>query len=251
MPIVLHIPHASTTVPDDVREQFLIDREELDREINLLTDHATDLIFKAAFPKATACEFPVSRFVVDPERFEDDAEESMAETGMGMIYTHGTQCQPIRRELTHAERESLLEKYYRPHHDELTWAVQRHLEKNGKYLVLDCHSFPAKALPCEHDQDARRPQFCVGTDRFHTPETLVANVERELTCSGFNVARDEPYKGSLVPLEYSQRDRRVQSLMIEVNRSLYMNDDFSLSEQGLEQLIATLRELQPTLLSSL
>lgn len=251
MPIVLHIPHASTTVPDDVREQFLIDREELNREINLLTDHATDRIFKAAFPKATACEFPVSRFVVDPERFEDDAQELMAETGMGVIYTHGTQRQLIRRQLTGAERQSLLEKYYHLHHDELTRAVQGHIEKHGKCLVLDCHSFPAEVLPCEFYQGALRPQFCLGTDQYHTPETLIGNVQRELERRDFSVERDQPYQGSLVPLEYHQRDRRVQSLMIEVNRSLYMNDDFSLSEQGLEQLIATLGELQPTLLSSL
>ena len=49
--------------------------------------------------------------------------------------------------------------------------------------------------------------------------------------------------------ENYQRNRRVRSLMIEVNRSLYINDDFSLCERGLEQLISTLGRLQPTLTS--
>ena len=171
IPIVLHIPHASTIVPVDVLNQFLISREELENEIRLLTDHATDRIFTSAYPKATACVFPVNRFVVDPERFADDSQEPMAETGMGVIYTHGTGQQPIRRALTHSERQILLDKYYRPHHDELTCTVQRHLEERDKCLVLDCHSFPAEALPYEQYPNARRPDFCLGMHRLRRPQS--------------------------------------------------------------------------------
>lgn len=251
IPIVLHIPHASTIVPVDVLSQFLISREELTNEIRLLTGHATDRIFTSAFPEATACVFPVNRVVVDPERFADDSQEPMARTGMGVIYTHGIRRQPIRHALAHSERQSLLDKYYKPHHDELTSAVQRHLEERDKCLVLDCHSFPAEALPYEHHQNARRPDFCLGTDDFHTPEELVLGVENELTQQGFSVARNEPFGGCLVPLDYYQCDRRVRSLMIEIKRSLYMNDDFSLREQCIERLIATLQRLQSSLVESL
>lgn len=251
MPIVLHIPHASTFVPEDVRDQFLISRTALEEEIKRLTDHATDRIFKSAFPEAPACVFQVSRFVVDPERFEDESKESMAKSGMGVIYTRGTKCQQIRRGLTGKERQRLLTEYYRPHHDALTWEVQRQLAKHGKCLVLDCHSFPATALPYEHDQDERGMDICLGTDSFHTPESLFANVKNELESEGFCVARDKPFAGSLVPLHYYQRDKRVRSLMIEVNRRIYVNDDFSLRKEGLERLVATLRKLKPTLISSL
>ena len=251
MPIVLHIPHASTVVPEEVRDQFLIERKELASEIQRLTDHETDRIFTEAFPDATACVFPISRFVVDPERFEDDSREPMAQKGMGVIYTHGTNCQPIRRELTYNERQALLESYYHPHHGVLTWAVQRHIEKFGKCLILDGHSFTAKALPCEQYPNAERPDFCLGTDTLHTPETLVENAERELKRNGFSVGRDEPFTGTLVPLKYYKCDQRVRSMMIEVNRRLYMNDDRTLSERGIERVVAVLRNLEPVLDSSL
>lgn len=251
MSIVLHIPHASTVIPAEVRDQFLVNQKELGAEIQRLTDHATDRIFADAFQDATACVFPVSRFVVDPERFEHDAREPMAQKGMGVIYTHGTNCQPIRRGLTYNERQALLESYYHPHHRELTWAVQRHIEKFGKCLILDSHSFTADALPCEQYPNAERPDFCLGTDTFHTPETLVANAERELKRNGFSVARDEPFKGTLVPTEFYRCDRRVRSLMIEVNRRLYMNDDFTLCERGLERVVAVLSRLGPVLDSSI
>lgn len=248
-PLVLHIPHASTRIPKDFLDQFVITRKEIESEIRLLTDHATDRIFGSAFPLAASVVFPVSRLVVDPERFLDDAQEPMAEFGMGVVYTHGTRRQRIRRDLSHGERKSLLRKYYSPHHEELTRAVQQRLETHGKCLVLDCHSFPAEALPFEHFPDARRPDFCLGTDDFHSPQALVLDVERRLTRQGFSVVRNEPFRGCLVPSKYYRSERRVRALMIEINRSLYMDDDFSLREPRLEQLIATLRDLQSSLVS--
>ncbi|MBQ7673303.1 MAG: hypothetical protein IJT36_02095 [Alphaproteobacteria bacterium] len=39
------------------------------------------------------------------------------------------------------------------------------------------------------------------------------------------VAANTPFAGTIVPEPfYSQKDKRVKSLMIEVNRSLYMNE---------------------------
>ena len=68
-PIFLHLPHASTLIPKDLRQDFLPSDQELRVELNRITDHATDAIFQGAFPKAKPIVFPVSRLVVDPERF--------------------------------------------------------------------------------------------------------------------------------------------------------------------------------------
>jgi N-formylglutamate amidohydrolase len=65
--LVLHIPHASTKIPADLRGTFLLSDQELQAELDRITDHATDLIFQHAFPGAPAVVFPVSRLVVDPE----------------------------------------------------------------------------------------------------------------------------------------------------------------------------------------
>ena len=83
--LVLHFPHASTEIPPDLRDTFLLSEQELQVEINRITDHATDLIFQQAFPAAPAAVFPISRLVVDPERFCDDLKEPMSLVGMGVI----------------------------------------------------------------------------------------------------------------------------------------------------------------------
>jgi N-formylglutamate deformylase len=41
---------------------------------------------------------------------------------------------------------------------------------------------------------------------------------------GYSVAVDIPFAGALVPLSAYGKDRRVSSVMIEVNRRLYMDE---------------------------
>ncbi len=99
-PIVLHLPHATTLIPEDLRDDFLSSDEDLQEEVNRITDHATDVIFQKAFPKANAIVFPVCRLVVDPERFSDDSQEPMSQVGMGVTYTRGSLSQPLREQPT-------------------------------------------------------------------------------------------------------------------------------------------------------
>ena len=68
--------------------------------------------------------FPVNRFVVDLERYEDDTREPMAAKGQGVIYTRTTDGRPLRNPPITAEREALLDRYSQPHHAALTRLVE-------------------------------------------------------------------------------------------------------------------------------
>ena len=41
--------------------------------------------------------------------------------------------------------------------------------------------------------------------------------------AGYSLGVDRPYRGTLVPMKHYQQDRRVHSIMLEVNRDLYMH----------------------------
>jgi N-formylglutamate deformylase len=107
--------------------------------------------------------------VLDPERFESDDEEIMAARGMGVVYTRTSEQTPLRRTLAAHEREELLARWYRPHHAGLTAAVAAAIGGRGHCLVIDAHSFPARPLSYELDQNPDRPDICIGTNDFHTP----------------------------------------------------------------------------------
>ena len=89
---VLHIPHSSTAIPTDIRAAISLSNAALDNELLVMTDWFTDEIFSSEKLEIPATTFPVSRLVVDPERFVLDADEPMAKVGMGVIYnktSHG------------------------------------------------------------------------------------------------------------------------------------------------------------------
>ena len=222
---LLHVPHSSTETPADLRSTFLLSDEQLGREILRMTDWFTDELFSLPAHEASTIRFPVSRLVVDPERFVDDAEEPMAARGMGVIYTKTADGHSLRAIPTPEERQELLDWFYHPHHQRLLEAVQGAVDRNGACLVIDCHSFPSVAIPCDLDQAPGRPDICIGTDSFHSPDWLAPFAAERFATAGLTVAVNRPYAGALVPAAFYGRDRRFSSLMIEVSRRRYMQEE--------------------------
>ena len=150
-----------------------------------MTDHQTLAMFACPTSSAAVVRAPVSRLVVDVERFEDDKHEPMFGRGMGAIYSVTSGLTPLRRTLHAGERDALMQAYYRPHHARLEAAVSAALDVHGHCLVIDCHSFPSVALPYEDaDVAAVRPDICIGSDDFHTPCRVGQRLRHCLTTRG-------------------------------------------------------------------
>jgi N-formylglutamate deformylase len=221
---VVHVPHASLVVPSDVSSGFLLTPDQLEHELLLMTDRYTDELFALPSSLAATVAFPVSRLIVDPERFTDDAREPMARKGMGVVYTQTSSGHPLRRPPAEGQRQQWLARFYEPHHAALTTAVQTALDAHGTCLVIDGHSFPTHALPYEDDQNPDRPDICIGTDKIHTPEGLREAAVRAFKETGWTVAVDRPFSGALVPMRFYGKDPRVRAIMVEVRRGLYMDE---------------------------
>ena len=207
-----------------------------------MTDWYTDELFSLPEAAAITVRFPVSRLVVDPERFLDDRQEVMASRGMGVIYTRTSDGALLREPPTPGERSALVDRYYKPHHASLTEAVQSGLASCGYCLIVDCHSFPSHPLPCDIDQSCGRPDICIGTDEAHTPLWLRDFARGLFDAAGFAVAIDRPFRGALVPSAHYRQTAAVHAIMVELNRHLYMDERSGARHRVFEEVAATVQE---------
>ena len=245
--LILHIPHASTYITGvhcvpaiHLAAAYGAFMQILHNELLPMTDWYTDELFINGIGIPIVA--PVSRIICDTERFRDDKDEPMSKIGMGVCYS-------TTHDLAHTipwqtgHKEWVLSNLYDVHHKSLELAVDRALgEKPYKALILDCHSFSSIPLPYEPNQSPNRPDICIGTDPFHTPEELLASTKDFFRGRGYYVKINDPYRGTIVPLKHLGKNKRVVSLMIEINRNLYLksytiakNDRFPIIKKHLKE----------------
>ena len=217
--LILHIPHSSTLIP--FFEGYVVDSMALEKEMLKLTDWYTHDLFHSDADEMIIAGF--SRIFCDPERFPDDAQEVMAQYGMGVLYEKSDSGEEIRI-VTPELKEKVLTAYYWKHHNKFNTAVNNQLNTYGKVTIVDCHSYPSRPLKRDLDKNPKRPDFNIGTDSFHTTKELIDISVSFFEKAGYTLGIDWPYKGSIVPLEHYQKNKNVSTIMLEINRALYLNE---------------------------
>ena len=164
-----------------------------------------------------------------------------------VIYLNASDLSRLRI-ITEEERQEILLRYYDTHHEAFTKAVEEKIEKWGHCLIIDCHSFYPTALPYELNKNDDRPDFCIGTSDYHTPKKMTEALVIFFEGHGYSVKLNSPFAGTFVPMKYFEKDKRVYSVMIEVNRKLYMdvpgekNNRFPIIQSVLKECIAVIEK---------
>lgn len=235
--IILNIPHSSTFIP--YKDGFIISNKEISDEQLLLTDWYTDELFYCDMCIIIKAEF--SRIFCDIERFEDDLKENMAQCGMGSLYTkrdNGSEMRKVDQRL----RNKIINEFYKPYHNKLNSAVNEQLQVSGSALIIDCHSFSDIPFNRDENKDENRPDINIGIDKFHTDNKLRKISEKFFKDKGFSVLIDRPYSGTIVTMEHYNKNKNVRSLMIEINRKLYLKENTNIKNEKFETVKKTINE---------
>lgn len=239
--ILIHIPHNSYTIPHEYRALFYLKDDELFHEQLKMSDSYTDELFNVKAVQKLV--FPVSRLVCDVERFRDEEDEEMTKQGMWVCYTKTSDCKDLKR-VNDKHKQEILQKYYDKHHLNFEKQVSQML-KQGQCLIIDAHSFSSAPLPYELHSQEFRPDICIGTDSFHTPEKVRKYFYNAFSDLGYKVGINTPFCGTIVPLKFYKKNKNVRSVMLEINRSLYMDEStgkknkyFSKLKQDISQIIS-------------
>lgn len=211
---ILHIPHASTHIPN--YNGFHMDK--VAENIDLLTDWATDRIFDV--DRVEKIVTPYSRLFCDVERFDDEAEP-MHGIGRGFFYTNGYDGTSLRKHDPELKM-GVYKDFYLKHHDLFYEKVKERLDEFGVCHVLDCHSFnDAPIVP--FNDNPKSPDICIGTDPFHTPDYLLRHTLNYFANRGYSVEVNNPYSGCIVPKPYFKSNGNVKGIMVEINKRIYMD----------------------------
>jgi len=213
--LILHIPHSSKHIPCSYVHEYT-DKEELEETILKLTDIYTDELFDADSSCCTKIVFPFSRVFCDVERFNDEREE-MLKYGQGVIYTHGINGRKFRAPSDHSVSD-IIQNYYEKHKSK----VREKIRELEDVILIDCHSFPDdmnKYAPPNLINYGKLPDICIGYNQGdYVSQNLSRFIADYLNELGYKTAFNYPFSGSY------QIDN-VTSVMIEINKRLYLNED--------------------------
>jgi N-formylglutamate deformylase len=122
-----------------------------------------------------------------------------------------------RMKLSPLEAKLRLERLYKPYHAALAALVEETRQRFGVCVVVDCHSMPSAAAA---------PDIVLG-DRYgmSAAAAVMRTAEAAFERHRFAVTRNAPYAGGYTTHVYGRRNQGVHALQIEVNRSLYLDED--------------------------
>lgn len=229
VPVIIHVPHASDHIPEHCCGDFILNDDDLAREMAAMVDHYTDQIAMMAVAMgAHVFRNDVCHLVVDPERFPDDADAIAATWGMGAVYTHTHDGRRLRRgDWTATNRAKRMLEFYSPYHDAIRkLALKLHGRFASHIHILDLHLFPSTPFPYETALDPR-PCFCLGSEERYLPVHWLMSwrnrAQEESATDSFTrgpdfLATNRRFSGSFLPAGLPFADRGVRSFMVEINR---------------------------------
>ncbi|MFW7343295.1 N-formylglutamate amidohydrolase [Pollutimonas sp. H1-120] len=207
-----------------------------------------------------AANFP--RTYIDPNREEDDIDPNIlaepwatelhptekSRLGHGLIWSMARKQPLYDRKLWVAEVENRIATYHQPYHQALQRQIEAAHERFGVVWHLNLHSMPSDSYEVlEIDTDKPLADFVLG-DRDGTTcdPTLIGIIEDFLLQRGYTVARNDPFKGVALIARIGRPEENRHSLQIEVNRSLYMDEESYERSANFQNLQRDLSELSVT-----
>jgi len=238
LPFVFASPHSGDEYPADFLAQSRLDGQAIRRSedafVHELFSRAPALgapLIRAVFPRAYL-DPNREPYELDPKMFADtlpsfvNARSARVSVGLGTIarvVSNGAEI--YKRKLTFAEAEKRIDRLYFPYHAMIKQLLVATRARFGAAILIDCHSMPSTGSAIEGDAGRRRCDIVLG-DRFGTScdPAVVDLVEEQILAMGFSVARNDPYAGGFVTQNYGRPTEGLHALQIEVNRSLYMDE---------------------------
>ncbi len=261
--VVFSSPHSGRDYPLEMLQRSVLNRHVIrsseDAYVDRLFDTAPGLgipMLKAKMPRA----------YLDLNRSPDELDPALIDgirrrghnprvsSGLGVIPRVVANGRAIYRgKLTIDEARHRIDTYWHPYHTRLKSLLAESYTMFGQAILIDCHSMPHEAVAAAGTTRSGRPEIVLG-DRFGASASgeIVDQIESAFAAAGLSVARNAPFAGAYVTQTYGRPGRRQHAIQIEIDRSLYMDEqkilpgkNFELFRQTLRKVIADIARIGP------
>lgn len=260
LPLIFDSPHSGDIYPADFG--YACDFQTLRQA----EDHLVDELF-AEVPSCGGAlllaHFP--RSYIDPNRSETDIDPVLlqepwpygdisptirSDAGIGLIRRLVKPGIPVyNRTLSAAEIHNRILNYHRPYHKRLQDLIDTAHYNFGQVWHINCHSMPdATAIPKTplgiFDNRSKSVDFCLGDLDGRSCDLHFTRALRDfLQDLGYTVTLNDPFKGVELVRRHASPARGRHSLQLEINKSLYMDEETLEKNGNFEKLQSDIKSL--------
>ncbi|MEM8663508.1 MAG: N-formylglutamate amidohydrolase [Pseudomonadota bacterium] len=240
VPLVLDSPHSGSNYPPEFtpivpRSHF---RRAEDFCVDQLFGEAPILglpLYRALFPRIM-CDVNRARTDIDPATIEGTLPftpnpSAKARLGKGVLWMDAPpppEPTPLYEvPLSVAEVVRRLDTYWTPYRDGLANLLVSVRERHGRVFYVDCHSMQTVSSAM-HEEGAGKPRpeiVLSDRDGATCQQAFMTLAADALAAAGFEVSRNDPYKGADLVRSHGRPANGIHALQIEVRRDLYMDED--------------------------
>lgn len=244
--VVFALPHSGRDYGVSFLNQSILDKISIRSSEDAFLDQLIDGIEKYGAPKIIA---NAPRAFIDLNRSTDELDPGLISgiknnmrnprisSGLGVIprvVSHGKEI--YRGKLSLEQAQSRIEYYWKPYHKDLSNLLKRAQSIYGQSLLIDMHSMPHEAVSTQ-SSFIKAPEIVVG-DRFgmsSDPEftNLIVSILKQ---HGFRVAKNRPFAGAFITKHHGKIKERTHAIQLEIDRSLYMDEERVSPNSGFEKL---------------
>ena len=253
VPVIVDVSRSGREYPEEFRSNvpFTVLHDNVSMYVDHLWSQAPNLgatMLYASFPSFWI-DANRNELDIDPELIEGEwpvpLQPTVSKRGLGLLKSKSRYGEPVHeRKLTVAEVMERLEKYHRPYYAELAQNIERLKSAFGFVAQLSCHCMSAVGAPTHPDPGQDRPDFNLGNVNGKTSSAeFVDFVAAKIKSLGYSCGMNFPYNGGELNSRFGDPAHGVESIMVEINKKLFMDVKTFRKTAGFDRLHADVTKI--------
>jgi N-formylglutamate amidohydrolase len=253
-PVILSVPHAGRSYPDDVlaaaRVRPAVLRRLEDRWVDLLACPLIARGYSVLIARAPRAMIDLNRHEreIDPGMIADIPREAVLQSsaklrgGLGLFPRRMPGASDLwQRPMPWTEARHRIEQLHRPYHAAVARLMTAARQAHGHAILIDLQSMPPLPPPAA----GQAPPGIVLGDRFgRSASTRLIGLAADVVAShGIGVAQNHPYAGDHLIERHGRPEKGLHAIQVEIDRLLYLDAALDRPGPGMARMQAIVTDL--------